>query len=153
MVDLETTINLTENVIIILILQILRRRMRATLVHRLWNLWFGAAVFGTNFWPQFYIVVFFCFCNWYIILIWRVEMLWFKMLKSIYSTCAERGALFLSSLSLTASSEDICQIHLRWWTLSPQTCCLGRCAEPAVCSCAEPVLAVGRRPALLSLHL
>lgn len=119
MVDLDTTMNFTGNAIIILILQILRRRNG----HGLWNLWFG-----TNFWPQFCIGVFFCFCNWYIILIWRVETPSFKMLKSILLVQRERKALFLSSLPLTASSEAICQIHLRWWTLSPQTCCLGRCA-------------------------
>lgn len=69
--------------------------MSTTVVHGLWNLWFGAAVFGTNLWVQLCIVVFFYFCNWYIILTWRVEMPWFEVLKSIDSTCTERERSFI----------------------------------------------------------
>lgn len=100
--------------------------MSTTVVHRLWNLWFGAAMFGTNFWLQFYIVVFFCFCNWYVILTWRV---WNALIQNVkinwFYLCREREALFYTSLPLTSSTEDICQIHPRW-TLSPQTWRLGR---------------------------
>lgn len=118
--------------------------MRTTVMHRLSNLWFGAAVFGTNFWPQFCIVIFFCFCNWYIILIWRVEMPWIKTLKSIDSTCAEREKLYSSpaspwllpvktSAKFISDGEHLAPRHDVWADVQ----------EPAVCSCTEPVLAMG----------
>lgn len=114
-------------------------------MHRLWNFWFGAAMFETNFWPQFCIVVFFCFCNWYIILIWRVDMPWFKTLKSIDSTCAERERSLIplqpppwllpvkTSAKFISDGEHLAPRHDVWADVQ----------EPAVCSCAEPVLAVG----------
>lgn len=78
----------------------------------------------------------------------------FKTLKSINSTCAEREKLYSSAASprllpVKPSAKFISSGE----HLAPRRAVWADVQEPAVCSCAEPVLPVGWRPALLSLHL